>query len=159
MVVVVTQMHPNLLFLGTTATGGDTGAHVALPAYLKSHLLTHGQLTGWDPGWYDGFPIYTFYFPLPGLLTVALNGVFSYDVAFKLVTILGSLLLPLSAWAFGRLAGLRDPGPGCLAAASSRSLSASRSPCCFWGWWPPGCGPEGTGRLPPSSSRPHCCAI
>lgn len=118
MVVVVTQMHPNLLFLGTTATGGDTGAHVALPAYLKSHLLTHGQLTGWDPGWYDGFPIYTFYFPLPGLLTVALNGVFSYDVAFKLVTILGSLLLPLSAWAFGRLAGLRDPGPGCLAAAT-----------------------------------------
>jgi len=118
MAVVVIQMHPNLLFLGTTATGGDTGAHVALPAYLKSHLLTHGQLTGWDPGWYDGFPVYTFYFPLPGLLTVALNGVFSYDVAFKLVTILGSLLLPLCAWAFGRLAGLRDPGPGCLAAAT-----------------------------------------
>jgi hypothetical protein len=118
MVVVVSQLHPNLLFLGTTATGGDTGAHVALPAYLKSHLLTHGQLTGWDPGWYDGFPIYTFYFPLPGLLTVVLNGVFSYDVAFKLVTIVGSLLLPLSAWAFGRLAGLRDPGPGCLAAAT-----------------------------------------
>jgi hypothetical protein len=118
MVVVVTQMHPNLLFLSTTTTGGDTGAHVALPAYLKSHLLNHGQLTGWDPGWYDGFPIYSFYFPLPGLLTVALNGVFSYDVAFKLVTVLGSLLLPLSAWAFGRLAGLRDPGPGCLAAAT-----------------------------------------
>jgi hypothetical protein len=118
MVVVVTQMHPNLLFLGTTATGGDTGAHVALPAYLKSHLLNHGQLTGWDPGWYDGFPIYSFYFPLPGLLTVVLNGVFSYDVAFKLVTVMGSLLLPFSAWAFGRLAGLRNPGPGCLAAAT-----------------------------------------
>ncbi|HEY5109403.1 MAG TPA: hypothetical protein VII96_07315 [Acidimicrobiales bacterium] len=118
MVVVLTQMHPNLLFLGTTTAGGDTGAHVALPAFLKSHLLTHGQLTGWDPGWYDGFPVYTFYFPLPGLLTVVLNGVFSYDVAFKLVTVLGSLLLPLSAWAFGRLAGLRDPGPGCLAAAT-----------------------------------------
>ena len=118
MVVVLTQMHPNLLFLGTTTAGGDTGAHVALPAYLKSHLLVHGQVTGWDPGWYDGFPIYTFYFPLPGLLTVALNGIFSYDVAFKLVTILGSLLLPLCAWAFGRLAGLKDPGPGCLAAAT-----------------------------------------
>ena len=118
MAVVLTQMHPNLLFLNTTATGGDTGAHVALPAYLKSHLLTHGSLTGWDPGWYDGFPLYTFYFPLPGLLTVVLNGVVSYDVAFKLVTVLGSLLLPLSAWAFGRLAGLKDPGPGCLAAAT-----------------------------------------
>ena len=34
------------------------------------------------------------------------------------MTVLGSLLLPLCAWAFGRLAGLRDPGPGCLAAAT-----------------------------------------
>jgi hypothetical protein len=118
MVVVLTQMHPNLLFLNTTTAGGDTGAHVALPAYLESHLLNHGQLTGWDPGWYDGFPLYTFYFPLPGLLTVLLNGFFTYDIAFKLVTVAGSLLLPLCAWAFGRLAGLRDPGPGCLAAAT-----------------------------------------
>ena len=118
MVVVLTQMHPNLLFLNTTTTGGDTGAHVALPAYLESHLLTHGQVTGWDPGWYDGFPLYTFYFPLPGLLTVVLNVLVSSDVAFKLVTVLGSLLLPLCAWAFGRLAGMRDPGPGCLAAAT-----------------------------------------
>src|SRR5271157_5552302 len=101
-------MLPNLLCLDTTTAGGDTGAHVALPAYLESHLLTHGQVTGWDPGWYDGFPLYTFYFPLPGLLTVVL----------KLVTVLGSLLLPLCAWAFGRLAGLRDPAPGCLAAAT-----------------------------------------
>jgi len=116
--VVLTQLHPNLLFLDTTTAGGDTGAHVALPAFLESHLLTHGQLAGWDPGWYDGFPVYTFYFPLPGLVTVFFNALFSYDVAFKLVTVLGSLLLPVCAWAFGRLAGLRDPAPACLAAAT-----------------------------------------
>ncbi len=118
MVVTLSQLHPNLLFLNTTTAGGDTGAHVALPAFLKSNLLTHGQLTGWDPGWYDGFPLYTFYFPLPGLVTVFLNAFVSYDIAFKLVTVLGSVLLPLCAWAFGRLAGLRDPGPACLAAAT-----------------------------------------
>lgn len=117
-VVTLTQLHPNLLFLATTTAGGDTGAHVALPKFLESHLLTHGQVTGWDPGWYDGFPLYTFYFPLPGLVTVVLNAVVSYDVAFKLVTVLGSLLLPVCAWAFGRLAGMRDPVPGCLAAAT-----------------------------------------
>jgi hypothetical protein len=117
-IVVFTQLHPNLLFLQTTTAGGDTGAHVALPAFLKSNLLAHGQLTGWDPGWYDGFPLYTFYFPLPGLVTVFLNAFVSYDVAFKLVTVLGSLLLPLCAWAFGRLAGLRNPAPACLAAAT-----------------------------------------
>ncbi len=89
-----------------------------LPAFMKSHLLTHGQLTGWDPDWYDGFPLYTFYFPLPGLITVLFNAVVSYDVAFKLVTVLGTLLLPVCAWAFGRLSGLRDPGPACLAAAT-----------------------------------------
>ena len=117
-VVVLTQLHPDLLLLNTTTAGGDTGAHVALPAFLKSNLLTHGQLTGWDPGWYDGFPLYTFYFPLPGLIAVLFNVFASYSVAFKLVTVLGSLLLPVCAWAFGRLAGLRSPGPACLAAAT-----------------------------------------
>ena len=115
--VALSQLHPSLLLANTTTAGGDTGAHVMLPAFLKSHLLTHGQVTGWDPQWYDGFPLYTFYFPLPGLFTVLLNSVVSYDVAFKLITVLGTLTLPVCAWAFGRLAGLRDPGPGCLAAA------------------------------------------
>ena len=64
--VALSQLHPSLLLANTTTAGGDTGAHVMLPAFLKSHLLTHGQVTGWDPDWYDGFPLYTFYFPLPG---------------------------------------------------------------------------------------------
>lgn len=117
-VVALCQLHPSLLLANTTTAGGDTGAHVALPAFLESHLLVHGQLTGWDPSWYDGFPLYTFYFPLPGLIAVLFNAVMPYNVAFKLVTVLGTLLLPVCAWAFGRLAGLRDPGPGCLAAAT-----------------------------------------
>ena len=116
--VTLSQLHPSLLLAQTTTAGGDTGAHVALPAFLEHDLLPQGRLTGWDPGWYDGFPLYTFYFPLPGLVVVAFNAVFSYDVAFKLVTVLGSVLLPVCAWAFGRLAGLRDPLPACLAAAT-----------------------------------------
>lgn len=118
MLVALSQLHPSLLVANTTTAGGDTGGHVMLPAFLKSHLLAHGQLTGWDPDWYDGFPLYTFYFPLPGLVTVVFNAVMPYDVAFKWVTVLGTLLLPLCAWAFGRLAGLRNPGPACLAAAT-----------------------------------------
>src|SRR5664279_2570553 len=116
--VALSQLHPSLLVANTTTAGGDTGAHVMLPAFMKSHLLAHGQLTGWDPDWYDGFPLYTFYFPLPGLITVLFNALVSYDIAFKLVTVLGTVLLPVSAWAFGRKAGLRDPGPACLAAAT-----------------------------------------
>jgi hypothetical protein len=116
--VALSQLHPALLLANTTTAGGDTGAHVMLPAFMESHLLPHGQLTGWDPDWYDGFPVYTFYFPLPGLITVLFNALVPYNVAFKLVTVLGTLTLPVCAWAFGRMAGLRDPGPGCLAAAT-----------------------------------------
>ncbi len=116
--VALAQLHPSLLFANTTTDGGDTGAHVILPAFMKSNLLPHGQLTGWDPDWYDGFPLYTFYFPLPGLITVLFNVLLPYNVAFKLATVLGTLILPVCAWAFGRLAGLRDPGPACLAAAT-----------------------------------------
>jgi hypothetical protein len=116
--IALWQLHPSLLLADTTTAGGDTGAHVALPAFMISHLLPHGQLTGWDPEWYDGFPLYTFYFPLPGVITAAFNLVLNYNVAFKMATILGTVTLPGAAWAFGRLAGLRDPGPGCLAAAT-----------------------------------------
>jgi hypothetical protein len=117
-VVALSQLHPSLLLTNTTTAGGDTGAHVAMPAFMKSQLLSHGHLTGWDPGWYDGFPLYTFYFPLPGLITVLFNTVLTYNIAFKIVTVLGTLTLPVCTWAFGRLAGLRDPGPACLAAAT-----------------------------------------
>ncbi len=43
------------------------------------------------------------------------NLVMPYNVAFKLITVAGSLLLPIAAWAFGRLTGMRRPGPELLA--------------------------------------------
>lgn len=115
---VVWQLHPSLLLANTTTSGGDTGAHVALAAYLRDHLLPHGQLTGWSPWWYDGYPQFTFYFPLPSLAVVALNTVLPYNIAFKLITVAGSITLPVAAWAMGRLAGMRRPGPVCLAVAT-----------------------------------------
>src|SRR5215475_2257352 len=84
-VFVLFQLQPGLLFRNTTATGGDTGAHVWWPAYLRDHLLSQGRIAGWAPDWYAGFPAGQFYFPLPALLTVALDTVLSYNVAFKLV--------------------------------------------------------------------------
>ena len=41
-----------------------------------------------------------------------------YAVAFKLTTVLGSLLLPICAYAMGRLFSLRAPIPACLAACT-----------------------------------------
>ncbi|MEO6121812.1 MAG: 6-pyruvoyl-tetrahydropterin synthase-related protein, partial [Acidimicrobiales bacterium] len=41
-----------------------------------------------------------------------------YNVAFKLVSVLGLVSLPVAAWAFGRLARVPAPGPACLAVAA-----------------------------------------
>jgi hypothetical protein len=154
---VLGQLGLGNLLLNTTPAGGDMGAHVWGPAFLRDHVLPHGQLTGWSPDWYDGFPAYQFYMVLPALLIVALNAGmhgwaalvltaaalivgyfawrapagslrrhvlaavavvgavlfigFPYDVAFKIVTVLGVLSLPVAAYAFGRLAGLPFPTP------------------------------------------------
>ncbi len=116
-VVTLSQLHPGLLLTNTATTGGDTGAHIAMPKYLET-LLSHGHLTGWDPGWYEGFPLYTFYFTIPDLFIAIGGWVIPYDVAFKLGTVLGSVLLPVCAWACGRFFRLRPPIPAILAAAT-----------------------------------------
>ena len=41
-----------------------------------------------------------------------------FNIAFKLVTILGSLTLPVAAWLFGKLSGLERPRPAVLAIAT-----------------------------------------
>ena len=115
---VLLQLQPGLLLADTTPSGGDMGAHVWGPAYLRDHLLPHGRLTGWAPDWYAGFPFLTFYFPLPSLLIVLVDLFLPYAVAFKLVSVLGLVSLPVAAWAFGHLAGLRAPAPACLAVAT-----------------------------------------
>src|SRR4051794_36066411 len=130
----------------TTIAGGDTGAHVWGPAFLRDHILPHFRLSGWTPDWYDGFPAYQFYMVVPALFVVVLNeGIHGwaaivpaliaavlafqawraqprsllrrglivaaiavavigigmpYDVAFKVVTIVGVLALPAAAYAF-----------------------------------------------------------
>src|SRR5215216_879576 len=108
-VFVLFQLHPDLLLRNTTTTGGDTGAHVWWPAYLRDHLLPQGRIAGWAPDWYAGFPAGQFYFPFPALLIVALDTLVPYSIAFKLVTALGAIALPAAAYVFGR--GLRAPSP------------------------------------------------
>jgi hypothetical protein len=111
-------LKPQLLFANTTPSGGDMGAHVWGPAYLRDHLLPHGRITGWTPDWYAGFPALVFYFPLPSLLIVALDVVLPYGVAFKLVAVSGLVSLPVSVYFFARMTGLRFPGPPIMAVAA-----------------------------------------
>lgn len=115
---VFTQLHPALLLANTTAAGGDMGAHVWGPAYMRDHLLPHGRLAGWAQDWYAGFPAFHFYFPLPAALIVVADLVLPYNVAFKLVTVLGVLSLPVATYWFARLLGVKFPGPALMGLAT-----------------------------------------
>jgi hypothetical protein len=162
-VFTLLMLQPRLLVADTTPAGGDMGAHVWGPAYLRDHLLPNLRLTGWTPDWYDGFPAFHFYMVVPALLIVAVNSGWQgwaalvpavvaagvalaglltwsrwrrralyavaiavavlgvgvpYGVAFKWVTVLGVLGLPVAAYVFGRLADLSFPSPALLSAAS-----------------------------------------
>jgi hypothetical protein len=112
------HLQPHLLLRDTTPAGGDMGAHVWGPAYLRHDLLPHGRITGWTMDWYDGFPALTFYFPLPSLMIALLSFVLPYGIAFKLITVLGLVSLPAAAAAFGVLSGMRRPYAACLAVAT-----------------------------------------
>jgi hypothetical protein len=113
MVVHLNPFSPNddLIFDRTTPTGGDMGAHVWAPAFLRDNFLPNFQLSGWTMDWYGGLPLYRFYMVIPALAIVALDVVLPYGVAFKLVAVSGLVLFPLACWAFGRLANFRHPIP------------------------------------------------
>ncbi len=115
---VFLQMQPGLLFKHTTPTGSDLGGHVWEPNYLRGHLLPHGRLTGWAPDWHAGVPALVFYFPFPALVIALLSVILPYTITFKLVLALSLTSVPVAAWAFGRLSGLRFPAPALMAVAA-----------------------------------------
>ena len=101
----------DLILDQTTPTGGDMGAHVWAPAFLRDHLLPNGQIQGWTMDWYGGLPLYRFYMVIPALAIVALDVILPYGVAFKIVALSGLVTFPAACWAFGRLAAFRHPIP------------------------------------------------
>lgn len=100
--VVLAVLNPPLLLSATTPTGGDMGAHVLGPAYLRDVLLPQGRILGWSQSWFAGFPAFYFYFPLPSLTIVLLDFFLPYGVAFKIVTVLGLVATPPAAYYLAR---------------------------------------------------------
>ena len=103
----------DLMFSTTITNGGDMASHFYPAVYLRDTLLPKGQVTGWCPGNYCGFPLFQFYFPLP----------------FVGVALLGKLI-PITV-VVQALDGLRRlPAAGLLlprAAARGHSFSRSRT--------------------------------
>ena len=108
-VFVVANLRPWLWFVDTTPTGGDLGAHVWSPAYLRDVLLPEFRLTGWTHDWYAGFPAFTFYMVIPSLLVVVVDS---------------GLALPVSVFAHLAVAGL---ALGVLRVRAVREFSVARN--------------------------------
>jgi len=114
-VFLLLTVHPELIFRDNTPTGGDMGAHVWGPAFLRDNLLTNFTLMGWSMDWYSGLPVYRFYMVLPALLILLFDVFLPYGIAMKVVAVLGILALPACVWLFGRFARFAFPIPEMLA--------------------------------------------
>jgi len=111
------ELRPDLLLSGTVPMQGDTSNHLYTAFYLAHGLLPHAHLMGWSPGWFRGYPAFTFYFLIPNLLIALVSMVLPFAVAFKLVSVVGILSLPVAGWGMAKLAGYKDPVPVAVAAA------------------------------------------
>jgi hypothetical protein len=120
--MVFFTLQPSLIFRNNTPTGGDMGAHVYGPAYLRDHLLTSFRLSGWSNDWYSGLPMYRFYMVVPALFILMLDVVLPYGIALKLVAIAGLVALPLCTWLFAKLARFAFPIPELFVVASTLFL-------------------------------------
>ena len=114
---ILTALAPHLLLVANTPTGGDMGAHVLGPAYLRDVLLPSGRIMGWSNSWFAGFPIFYFYFPLPSLVIVGLDLLLPYGVAFKLVSVMGLVALAPACYFLVRSMGFARPVAAIAAAA------------------------------------------
>ncbi len=118
-IFLLLTLHPGLILRDNTPTGGDMGAHVWGPAFLRDHLLSKFRLSGWSMDWYAGLPVYRYYMVVPALFIVGLNLVLPYGIAIKIAAVIGILTLPYCTWLFGKFARFAFPIPEMLAVAAT----------------------------------------
>ena len=103
--------NPTLLFLITTTTGGDTSAHIFGVSYVREHLIPSGFQAIWSPNWLGGVPMVHFYFPLVIGAQALLSYVIPFEIAFKLGTVTGPILMPIAVYWMLRWLRLAFPTP------------------------------------------------
>ena len=146
---VVVNLRPWLWFDDTTPTGGDLGAHVWAPAYLRDVLIPEFRLTGWTHDWYAGFPAFAFYMVIPSLLVVIVDagldlsvGVFAYLAVAGAACGLAILILGRTGWAGAQRWALAVGIAGLAGAAklfvgdaeTNRAIAALLLPAVCGGW-------------------------
>ena len=90
---LISQIPWDLIFADTMVGGGDTGSHNYIVYYAQEIFP---KIKWWSPDWYAGFPFLYFYPPLLYYSTILLSYLVPLNIAFKLITLLGTFLLPLT---------------------------------------------------------------
>jgi uncharacterized membrane protein len=105
---LIYQVPWELVFADTMIGGGDTGSHNYI-AYYAQEIFP--KIKWWSPDWYAGFPFLYFYPPLLYYLTTILSYAIPLNIAFKLITLAGTFLLPISVFLCLLFLGFKFPIP------------------------------------------------
>ncbi len=108
---LLSYFKPGLLFSVTTISGGDTMSDYYPAKYMHDYLLPNFKLVGWNMGWYAGIPMFQYYFPLLFAFAGLLGMLIPLQISVKLVTVLGTFLLPLCTLISMKLFNFRSPMP------------------------------------------------
>ena len=105
---LISQIPWNSVFSDTNIDGGDMVSHNYV-AYYAQKIFP--KIKWWSPDWFAGFPFLYFYPPLLFYITAFLSHFIYLNVAFKLVTLLGTLLIPLAVFLCLSLLKFKFPIP------------------------------------------------
>jgi len=110
-IFLISYFKSQYLLSRTIVAGGDTASQYYPAYFLKTYLLPKFEVVGWCPGWYAGFPLFQFYFPLLFVVSAVASYLIPLQISFKLVTILGTFLLPLTAFLSMKTMKFKFPTP------------------------------------------------
>ncbi|NEX64585.1 6-pyruvoyl-tetrahydropterin synthase-related protein [Noviherbaspirillum galbum] len=93
-VLIASVLHPVLLNSASLPTGGDTASHLLYAWIFAKETFAAGELTSWMPEVFGGFPLLSYYFPLPFIVTALLEPFLGFAAGLKWAMVLPALCLP-----------------------------------------------------------------
>ncbi len=91
----------------TPYIAGDNATHYNLAKIVKEWNIGRFIINGWDNSHFCGYKIFQTYFPLPFILIAILSFFVNFNVAFKIVHISGTFMLPAALFVSGMLLGFK----------------------------------------------------
>ncbi|TAN53122.1 MAG: hypothetical protein EPN21_02370 [Methylococcaceae bacterium] len=102
MAAVCGVLQPRWLLADSIPTGGDTASHYLYASIYAREILPSGHITGWMPEVFGGYPLFSYYFPLPFIVIALLAKVLAFPIAFKLGYCAAAIALPGVVYLAGR---------------------------------------------------------